>query len=103
MTIAIYLNNAMLAALGNAYEEGRLLPIGTSDFDGGDRDRSTIKRPVRHEADTHLHRRHGSDRLFAYITNLHQLDGLDLLVIYQLALGVCAEINWQFPAGGGLT
>jgi hypothetical protein len=33
MTIAIYLNNAMLAALGNAYEEGRLLLIGTSDFD----------------------------------------------------------------------
>jgi predicted acylesterase/phospholipase RssA len=32
-TISVYLNDAMLAALGKAYEEGRLLLIGTSDLD----------------------------------------------------------------------
>ncbi len=32
-TISIYLNDAMLVALGKAYEEGRLLLIGTSDLD----------------------------------------------------------------------
>jgi predicted acylesterase/phospholipase RssA len=32
-TISVYLNDAMLAALGQAYEEGRLLLIGTSDLD----------------------------------------------------------------------
>jgi len=32
-TISIYLTDAMLTALGKAYEEGRLLLIGTSDLD----------------------------------------------------------------------
>jgi predicted acylesterase/phospholipase RssA len=32
-TISVYLNDSMLAALGKAYEEGRLLLIGTSDLD----------------------------------------------------------------------
>jgi predicted acylesterase/phospholipase RssA len=32
-TISGYLNDAMLAALGKAYDEGRLLLIGTSDLD----------------------------------------------------------------------
>lgn len=32
-TISVYLNGAMLAALGKAYAEGRLLLIGTSDLD----------------------------------------------------------------------
>jgi predicted acylesterase/phospholipase RssA len=32
-TISVYLNDAMLAALGKAYEDGRLLLIGTSDLD----------------------------------------------------------------------
>jgi predicted acylesterase/phospholipase RssA len=32
-TISIYLDDAMLAALGKSYEDGRLLLIGTSDLD----------------------------------------------------------------------
>lgn len=32
-TISIYLNDAMLAALGKSYNDGRLLLIGTSDLD----------------------------------------------------------------------
>jgi predicted acylesterase/phospholipase RssA len=32
-TISVYLNDSMLVALGNAYEDGRLLLIGTSDLD----------------------------------------------------------------------
>ncbi len=46
-------------------------------LDGGDRGRSTINRAVHRAADTQLHRRYGSDRFFAYITNLHQLDRRD--------------------------
>ena len=48
-------------------------------LDGGDRGRSTINRAVDRAADNQLHWRYGSDRLFAYITNLHQLDGRDLI------------------------
>jgi predicted acylesterase/phospholipase RssA len=32
-TISVYLNDSMLVALGKAYEDGRLLLIGTSDLD----------------------------------------------------------------------
>ena len=32
-TISLYLNDAMLAAIGKSYDEGRLLLIGTSDLD----------------------------------------------------------------------
>src|SRR5262249_40302400 len=46
-------------------------------LDGGDRSRSTINRAVHRVAENQLHRRYGSDRLFAYITNLHLLDRRD--------------------------
>ena len=46
-------------------------------LDGGDRGRSIIKGAERRATRTSLHRRHGSDRLFDYITSLHQLDGRD--------------------------
>ncbi len=47
-----------------------------AELDGGDR--SATKRAVPRAVHMQRYRRHGSDQLFAYVTERHRLDGRDL-------------------------